>query len=85
MRTASCPKGRVSPLAQEPGQAGREAVALISGVKLLMSRLAPSNPIWAPSVGLAPQGSAPRVCEGRRRDGGGGAPSWFLARVTAPV
>lgn len=62
------PKETGPPLAQDRGHAGRKAVAVISGVKLLVSWLAPSGLLWPPPAALPP--NAPlQVCA---RVGGGG-------------
>lgn len=69
-------------LAQDQGHAGRKAVAVISGVKLPASRLAPSGLLWPPPPRcLATQSPAPCVCKGRWGRGHG----WSQARVVAPV
>lgn len=43
------------PLAQAPGHAGRKVGATLSGVKVLVSWLAPPKLIWAPSFGSPPK------------------------------
>ena len=63
------------------GHAEREVGAILSGVKVLFSWLAPSNLVWAPSVGSPPKALL-HVCV---RVGGGGGHGWFKARAMAPV